>query len=217
MTTRRRTEVGTGAFGRPRPHDAHAREVLSRILTRGLPLTEDAVFLCLWHQLTTRRHSQVLQKVKASKDVGGHRYFSFSPDIDLLEITPQEKVIGYELKGYQKRARSVAPPQYYAGIDEALAYLVNPTFSPSSDTFGGSIFDEVWVVHPEGSGISDLADLVSRLTPLGLMTLNHRGESLGARQAQLVPRPRTKGSIPCQPGLIRGVSALQGKAHTMIR
>ena len=91
MPTRRRTEVGTGAFGRPRPHDAHAREVLRRILDRRLPLTEDAVFLCLWHQLTTRRKSKILQKVKTSKDVGGYRYFSFAPDIDLLEITPDQK------------------------------------------------------------------------------------------------------------------------------
>ena len=63
MTSRRRTEVGKGAFGRYRPHDDHAREVLWRILNRGLPLTEDAVFLCLWHHLTTQRGSQVFQKV----------------------------------------------------------------------------------------------------------------------------------------------------------
>ena len=175
MTTRRRTEVGKGAFGRPRMHDEHAREVLRRILARELPLTEDAVFLCLWHQLTTRRHSQVLQKVRISKDVGGYQYFYFSPDIDLLEITPSQKVIGYELKGYRKQARSVVPPQYYAGIDEALAYLVNPVKSPSSASFAGSIFDEVWVVHPDGSGIGEMSDLISRLTPLGIMTVNHSG------------------------------------------
>ena len=73
------------------------------------------------------------------------------------------------------RSKSVEPPQYYEGIDEALAYLLNPVASPSSASFAGSIFDEVWVVHPDGSGIVEMSDLVSRLTPLGIMTLNNSG------------------------------------------
>ena len=175
MPTRRRTEVGKGAFGNYRDHDDHAREVLRRILSRGLPLTEDAVFLCLWHQLKTRRGSQVLQKVRASKDIGGYQYFSFSPDIDLLEITPQNKVIGYELKGYRKRARSIDPPMYYEGIDEGLADLKNPVSAPGASGFAGSIFDEVWVVHPEGSDIGRMSDLLGHMTPLGVMLVSHHG------------------------------------------
>ena len=96
---RRKTTIGQGAFGRVVPADQHAAEVLGRIVNRGLPLTEDAVFLFLHHVLRRNNGSQIFQKVRASKDTGGYRYFSFSPDIDLLEVRPNGKVVGYELKG----------------------------------------------------------------------------------------------------------------------
>ena len=90
-------------------------------------------------------------------------------------------MIGYELKGDRKRSKSIDPPMYYAGVDEALAYLVNPVSSPSSPTFAGSIFDEVWLVHPAGSAIPQMADLISKLTPLGLMTLSHKAVDVVVR------------------------------------
>ena len=62
MPGRRLTRVGKGAFGVDSDHDDHVREVLRRILSKRLPLTEDAVFLGLWHQLSQRRGSTVLQK-----------------------------------------------------------------------------------------------------------------------------------------------------------
>ncbi len=167
---RRRTTLGIGDFGNPRSVDAHAWEVLQRILERNHPLTEDAVFLCLYNRLR-QRHSTVLQKVRASKDVGGYRDFGFSPDIDLLEIRQNGEVVGYELKGYRRKGRSTEPPSFYEGIDQALAYLVNPIRSPFAQSFAGSIFDHVYVVHPEGSGIDKLADLLEKCTPVGLVVV----------------------------------------------
>ena len=61
---------------------------------------------------------------------------------------------------------------FYEGIDQALAYLVNPMSSPvvdSPDSFVGSIFDQVYIVHPAGSEIQRLADLLQRCTPIGLI------------------------------------------------
>jgi hypothetical protein len=175
MPSRRRTEIGVGSFGRWRDPHEHARETIRRIIARRLPLTEDAVFLLLMHQLKTIRNSTVFQKVKASKNTGGYRYFAFSPDVDLLEVTPEKKVIGYELKGERKRDGRIVPPPYYEGLDEALAYLLNPISTPVSRNFVGSILDEVWLVHPDSSNVENLSDLISRFTPLGLMKLTHQG------------------------------------------
>ena len=172
---RRRTTIGQGAFGRPVPVDNHAAEVLHRIVSRRLPITEDATFLFLYHVLRRNNNSRIFQKVRASKDTGGYRYFSFSPDIDLLEVRPNGKVVGYELKGYLKSGRYWNPPSYYEGIDQALAMLRNPIRSPVSDSFAGSVFDEVYIVHPEGSDIEELTDLLQLCTPLGLVVVNHQG------------------------------------------
>ena len=155
------------------PVEPHADEVLGRILYKGAPLTEDAVFLGLRRILMRNNQSEIFQKVRYSKDVGGH--FSFSPDVDLLEVRPNGTVAGYELKGYRKAGREMRPPMFYEGLDQALAMLKNPVRSPLSGSFAGSVFDSVYLVHPEGSSIDQLADLVQMCTPLGLIVVNHSG------------------------------------------
>ena len=172
---RRRTTVGRGAFGRPVPVDQHADEVLGRIIRKGRPLTEDAVFLGLYNILRRKNQSRLFRNVRVSKDVGGYRYFNFSPDIDLLEVRRDDTVVGYELKGYRKAGREMKPPMHYEGIDQALAMLKNPTRSPHSGSFAGSVFDYVYLVHPESSAIDELADLLQMCTPLGLIVVNHSG------------------------------------------
>ena len=168
---RRKTTIGIGAFGNRVPVEGHAWEVLQRILSRGHPLTEDAVFLSMYNILR-QRGSRIFQKVRESSDVGGYRYFHFSPDIDLLEVRQDNTVVGYELKGERRRAKQIEPPMFYEGIDQGLAYLVNPTRSPSSSSFAGSIFDHVYVVHPDGSQVEKMADLLQRCTPLGLVVVS---------------------------------------------
>lgn len=172
---RRKTTIGRGTFGRLVSFDQHATEVLGRIVNKRLPITEDATFLFLYHVLRRNNQSQIFQKVRGSKDTGGYRFFSFSPDIDLLEVRPNGKVVGYELKGYLKSRGSWNPPSYYDGIDQALAMLKNPVSSPLSDSFAGSVFDEIYVVHPGGSDIERLADLLQLCTPIGLIIVNHQG------------------------------------------
>ena len=172
---RRRTTIGKGAFGHWVPSDQHAWEGLQRILSRGHPLTEDAVFLCMWNVLR-RNGSKIFQKVRSSSDMGGYRYFRFPPDIDLLEVRPNNIVVGYELKGYRRKAREMVPPIFYEGIDQALAYLVNPVGSPDTDSFIGSIFDQVYLVHPAGSEVVQrLAGLLQRCTPIGLIEVDPAG------------------------------------------
>lgn len=172
---RRRTTVGRGSFGHAVDPHQHAREVLDRILSRGKPLTEDAVFLGLYMQLQRKFGSQVFKAVRASKNVGGYRYFSFSPDIDLLEVRSTDKVIGYELKGYRRVGREMKPPTHYEGIDQAMALLMNPVSSPLGRSFSGSVFDSVYLAHPEGSHVDDLAELLEKCTPIGLVVMSRTG------------------------------------------
>ena len=140
--------------------------------------------LALWNILR-QRGSRCFAKVRESKNTAvvrlqrqsleQHTYFSFSPDIDLLEVRRDQTVVGFELKGYGKAGRTTKPPMYYAGVDQALAYLVNPVRSPVSRTFAGSIFDYVYLVHPPESGVERLAEVLERLTPLGLAVAGPTG------------------------------------------
>lgn len=176
---RRTTTIGKGAFGRGISRDFHEWEVVRRIIDRRLPLTEDAVFI-LMRQILRRNNGIVLKVVRGSKNVGGNRYFNFSPDIDLLEVRKNGIIVGYELKGCRKTKSGHNPPPYYAGIDEALAYLINPVGSPmSQSTFAGSIFDYVYLVHPaqetHHSGLDSLAQLLNLCTPIGLVTVDYSG------------------------------------------
>ncbi len=172
---RRRTRIGRGAFGRHVAPDVHATEVLGRILRRGRPLTEDAVFLAMHLVLRRNNRSQIFRNVRASKDVGGYRYFSFSPDVDLLEVRCNGTIVAYELKGYRKSGKAMKAPSFYEGIDQALATLKNPVSSPLSTSFAGSVFDLCYLVHPDGSHVELLADLLQLCTPLGLIVVDHRG------------------------------------------
>ena len=172
---RRKTRIGRGAFGHNVPTDAHVNEVLGRILRKGRPLTEDAVFLAMHHVLRRNNKSQIFRNVRASKDVGGYQYFSFSPDIDLLEVRRNGMIVAYELKGYRKAGKTMKAPTFYEGIDQALAMLKNPVSSPLSESFAGSVFDLCYLVHPDGSHVEVLADLLQLCTPLGLIVVDHDG------------------------------------------
>ncbi|MFC1958870.1 hypothetical protein ACFLV6_03045 [Chloroflexota bacterium] len=127
---RRKTTIGKGAFGRPVSKDIHEWEVVNRIISNKQPLSEDAVFALLSYMLKRKNQSVILKCVKGSKSIGDYKYFTFSPDIDLLEIRSDKTIIGYELKGVVKSKGEHNPPMYYAGLDEALSYLINPVSTP---------------------------------------------------------------------------------------
>ena len=188
---RRKTTLGVGPFGRPVPVERHAWEVLQRVLARGLPLTEDAIFLSMYNVLS-RNGSTILQQVRRSSNLGGYRYFSFSPDIDLLEVRPNGLVVGYELKGERRKGRYTESPPFYEGVDQALAYLVNPLTSHASNDFTGSIFDHAYIVHPEGSDIEKLKDLLEGCTPLGLVVVSRSGTK---EVVQPKPNPYLNGDL----------------------
>ncbi len=175
---RRRTTIGSGAFGRRIDTTEHLTQTYRRIRSRRLPLTEDAVFVLTLFMLSQRNESKhVLKAVRTSKDIGGYRYFGFSPDIDLLEVRRDSSVVAYELKGVQGAQKSVT---YYEGLGQALSYLVNPVSSPLSHTAPStaSVFDYVYLVHPDQEYADTVVrdafvKLVHNFTPVGLIYLDH--------------------------------------------
>lgn len=53
--------------------------------------------------------------------------------------------------------------------------MKNPASSPFSNSFAGSVFDHVYLVHPDGSDVDLLSDLLDHCTPLGLMLATYEG------------------------------------------
>ncbi len=196
---RRTTTIGIGAFGYTIDRDEHLKDTYNKIITRRLPLTEDAVFIMTLFMLSQRNQgSRFFKAVRTSKSISNKGFFSFIPDIDLLEVRVDNSVVGYELKGLQKakgsidhtrviptrrKVRSIEgmkPFTFYEGLDQALTYLINPIVSPISDKFPShaSIFDYVYLVHPEreitsGTAISAFANMVKNCTPVGLIYISH--------------------------------------------
>jgi hypothetical protein len=142
------------------------------------PLTEDTVLYFLYLG-AKRRNSKVFFKLKHNISLNREWSFYFAPDIDMLEITPEEEIIGYEAKGQQKRKSSYNWPSLYAGLDEALFYLRLPYVD--NKKFDGGGIDKVFVVHahPEPKKIIEDEKLglkIYELTPIGLLCVTPERE-----------------------------------------
>ena len=181
--SRRTTTIGIGSFGNWIDRNEHLKQTYNRILTRQLPLTEDAVFIMTLFMLSQRyQGSRYFKAVRSSKNIGAYsQYFNFIPDMDLIEVRTDNSVIGYELKGLQKsKSKGMQSVNFYEGLDQALSYLINPTLSPLSDTLPAqaSIFDYVYLVHPEREPVNErhrnaFSKLVQDCTPVGLIYVSH--------------------------------------------
>jgi len=139
------------------------------------------VFVLTLFLLAQRKKGKYLFKaVRQSKDLGDYQYFTFSPDVDLLEVRTDNSIVGYELKGLQRAKKGMKPMSYYEGLGQALCYLTNPTCSPISDkvAVSASIFDYVYLVHPGQESIDStqgdaFLSLVRNCTPIGLIYVSH--------------------------------------------
>ena len=179
--SRRTTTIGIGAFGNWTDPNEHLKQTYRRIRSHQLPLTEDAVFVMTLFMLQQRGQTKhIFKAVRQSKDIGEYKYFSFTPDVDLLEIRNDDVIVGYELKGIQKAKRTTKDVMFYQGLDQALSLLANPMYSPISDKTPpeASIFDYVYLVHPSPDPANEVhggafARLVDSCTPVGLIYVSH--------------------------------------------
>lgn len=95
-----------------------------------------------------------------------------STDIDVLEVTVDNKIIGYELKGFRKYKGNSEPPGLYEGLDQALNYLNLPYVCDKNNKmlFDGGIFDYVYLAHArQNPEFQDYERRVFSVTPIGFI------------------------------------------------
>lgn len=158
------------------------------------PLTEKAVLYFLYHKVK-ERGSKVFFNIKHT--ISSQTIFSsalktlfFAPDVDMLEITPNNEVIGYETKGQQKRGKKYEWPTFYDGLGQALFYLKLPHIHGGKQN--GGAFDKVFVVHacsePENiKRDEELGLKIYEITPIGFICVTRQGKIIKLVEAKKNP------------------------------
>lgn len=98
--------------------------------------------------------------------------FYCGTDIDILEVTRDNIIIGYELKGYRKYKGNLEPPGLYEGLNQALNYLNLPYVCGKDNKmlFDGGIPDYVYLVHArQNAEFQDYEKRVFGVTPIGFI------------------------------------------------
>jgi hypothetical protein len=159
------------------------------------PLTENIVLYFLYCQ-AKKRGSKVFFKIKHTlslERISGRSpitWFYFAPDVDMLEITPDNEIIGYETKGQRKGKTGYKWPSLYQGLDEALFYLRLPYIRPRE--LEGGVIDKVFVVHahpsPEKIEKDEKLGLrIYELTPIGFICVMPQGKIIKLVEAKNNP------------------------------
>ncbi len=136
-----------------------------------VPITEDAV-LCLLSRVAAKRGSTFFVKIGNNVSLDRSWHFWCAPDVDLLEVRPDDTIIAYEAKGQRRRREDIEPVGVLEGLGQALTYLDLPVISVGGvRTFDGGAPDFVYLVH--GSSSPELLDARKKriidLTPVGFL------------------------------------------------
>src|SRR3990172_13232494 len=104
--------------------------------------------------------SKIFFRVSHNIKIGRNWNYWCAPEVDVIEVTKDNNVIAYELKGERKGRKKIVKPKeespnfpaFYDGIGQVLAYLnlpyVNETDpSPNLNKFNGGAFDFVYLVY----------------------------------------------------------------------
>lgn len=143
-------------------------------------LTEDEI---TWRLYNDKKATGSTLFFKIKHNVSTSRDWSYycAPDVDLMEVKPDNTIVGYEIKG-QRKSRNGEPswPALYDGLGQALAYLQLPSvFSSSgkSPIFSGGAFDHVYLVTARPNNETRENTAVLELTPIGYMTICPNGSA----------------------------------------
>lgn len=116
--------------------------------------------------------SRVFRKFSHNLNLDREWNYYTGTDLDVIEVTTNNIVIGYELKGYRKFKGNPEPPGFYEGLDQALNYLNLPyVFDKNNEMlFGGGISDYVYLVHSrQNAEFHDYEKRVFSVTPIGFI------------------------------------------------
>lgn len=111
-----------------------SEDVLSYCLYKNCIPNESRVFFKFLHNITTKNNRDWC--------------YWCAPEVDMIEITKDDSIIVYELKGARLRKGIEDFPAFYDGIGQAIAYLNLPfVYENNQFKFGGGVFDFVYVVY----------------------------------------------------------------------
>lgn len=116
--------------------------------------------------------SKVFCKLSHNLNLDREWNYYTGTDMDVLEVTTDNAIIGYELKGFRKFKGNPEPPRLYEGLDQALNYLNLPyVFNKSNETlFSGGVPDYVYLVHArQNAEFQDYERRVFSVTPIGFI------------------------------------------------
>jgi len=103
------------------------------------------------------------------------------PDLDVIEITKDNKIIAYEIKGVRKRKNSPKWSSFYEGTGQTLAYLNLPYVTEKEpktfDKFSGGAFDFVYLVLARDKiEFKEYEKRIFHLLPIGVIFAIPNGE-----------------------------------------
>lgn len=118
------------------------------------------------------KDSKIFRKFSHNLNLDREWNFYCGTDIDILEVTQDNTIIGYELKGYRKYKGNFEPPGIYEGLDQALNYLNLPHVCDKNNKmlFDGGVLDFVYLVHArQNAEFQDYEKRVFGVTPIGFI------------------------------------------------
>jgi len=160
-------------------------------------MREDAVAYLLYKNYLPS-DSRVLFKLSHNLDVTTGRTWDYwtGTAIDVIEISRDQAIIGYELKGYRKYKKNYEPPGLFDGLNQALHYLTLPLVmerGSGKEKFRGGIFDFVYLVHARQTAeFLDLEKRVFGVTPIGFIIVTPDKNFHRVREAKQNPIQSTE-------------------------
>lgn len=116
--------------------------------------------------------SKILRKFSHNLKIDREWNFYCGTDMDILEVTRDNTIIGYELKGYRKYKGNFEPAGLYEGLDQAVNYLNLPYVYGKNNKmlFNGGVLDYVYLVHArQNAEFQDYEKRVFGVTPIGFI------------------------------------------------
>jgi hypothetical protein len=156
---------------------------------QSAPMTEDFL-LYIMSLVARQRGSRVFFKVSHNMSLDRGWHFWCAPDMDLVEVRPDDTVVAYEVKGQQRRKGSYEWPAIHDGMDQALRYLTLPRVTSETTEqgmFEGGVPDLVYLVDPIPSRdvLAPLDVRVISLTPVGFMGIQPLSVSLSMQSGEV--------------------------------
>lgn len=156
-------------------------------------MKEDAISYLLYKNYLIG-DSKIFFKFNTTKIVNKNWIYYCGTDIDVLEITKANVIIGYELKGYRKYKKRYEPPSPFEGLSQTFQYLNLPYVmknnrnAKSEVLFDGGIFDFVYLVHAQANAeFPSNEKRIFGITPIGFIIVTPDGKFHKVQEAKNNP------------------------------